>query len=282
MFDTIPYQAWIMGTFIAFAIFETVRTGFFHKKGEKEGDSAVELIGGFVLVAFTQPLTLFLGGTTASLMAPDAAGSLATLPLWAAALLFIIFDDMMQYWWHRLSHSVSWLYNLHRSHHNAGYMSVRIVYRNNAFYYLLMPSLWFAGALIYLGLGEVYAVYVVLKLAIIIAAHSDVRWDQPLYKIKALHPVMWVAERLISTPTTHSAHHGKYMDDGITNYKGNYGNMLFLWDMIFGTAKITRKVPTEFGVENLPDVTTAEQLIWPLVRSENTAATKPQALEPAE
>jgi len=40
---------------------------------------------------------------------------------------------------------------------------------------------------------------------------------------------------------------------------------LFFWDVLFGTAKITRKYPEEMGVENLSDTTAAEQLIWPLV-----------------
>lgn len=77
---------------------------------------------------------------------------------------------------------------------------------------------------------------------------------------------MWVVERLISTPATHSAHHGKHLDDGVTNYKGNYGNLLFFWDVLFGSAKITRKYPEQFGVENLDPMSAGEQLLWPLVR----------------
>ena len=30
-------------------------------------------------------------------------------------------------------------------------------------------------------------------------------------------------------------------DDGIGHYTGNYGNLLFIWDIIFGTARITRR-----------------------------------------
>ena len=45
--------------------------------------------------------------------------------------ILLIGDDMMQYWWHRLSHTYIPLYKLHRAHHNAKYMSIRIVYRNN-------------------------------------------------------------------------------------------------------------------------------------------------------
>lgn len=266
------YQLYLMLIFAAFALIEVLRHSFLQPKTGVPSDAKVEAIGGIVLLAVTQPLVLFTAAWAAGFALPAYEGALASLPFAAAFVLFILLDDLTQYWWHRLSHSLPWLYNLHRSHHNAGYMSVRIVYRNNVFYYLLMPSLWFSGLLLYLGLAEVYAVYVSIKLTIIMAAHSNQRWDQPLYKIKALHPVMWVLERLISTPTTHSAHHGKHLSDGVTNYKGNYGNMLFLWDVIFGTAKITRQVPPEFGVENLPDVTTAEQLFWPLVTSDATAA----------
>ena len=192
---------------------------------------------------------------------------LKTWPIWAVIGLFLIFDDMTQYWWHRISHSVPWLYNLHRPHHNAEYLSIRVVYRNNIFYYLLMPGLWFSGALIYLGGGWVYAGYIIVKMTVIYGAHSDVRWDAPLYKIKALSPIMWILERTISTPATHSAHHGKHKSDGITHYKGNFGNLLFFWDVLFGTAKITRQYPREMGVENLPNTSVGEQLFWPFIHA---------------
>ena len=222
-----PEMIVILGIFLLFAVLEIVFTQFFKKPGAKRGDWVVEVISAVTLIAITQPLVLFGGGYVASLVAPDAAGALAGLPVLAGIALFLIFDDMTQYWWHRLSHSTPWLYNLHRPHHNAEYLSIRVVYRNNLFYYALMPGLWFSGALIYLGLGWVYAGYIVVKMAVIYGAHSDVRWDAPFYKIKWLSPLMWIVERTISTPATHSAHHGKHAADGVTNYKGNYGNLLF-------------------------------------------------------
>ena len=171
------------------------------------------------------------------------------------------------------SHSVPWLYNLHRAHHNARYMSVRLVYRNNIIYYAMMPSLWFAAVLIYLGLGWFYAGYLIVKMLVIIGTHSDVRWDEPLYRIAWLSPLMWVVERTISTPATHHAHHGRHSQDPATHYKGNYGNLLFFWDVLFGTAKITRTYPKQFGVENLPDATLGQQLLWPIF-PENTDITR--------
>ena len=118
-------------------------------------------------------------------------------------LVLLIADDLTQYWWHRLSHtSVMW--PLHRAHHSAAYMSVRVVYRNNAFYYALMPGLWFSGVLLYLGFGWVFVWYSVLKLAIIIGAHSALRWDRFLYRYAALRPLAWVVERSVSYPKAHS------------------------------------------------------------------------------
>ena len=35
----------------------------------------------------------------------------------------------------------------------------------------------------------------------------------------------------------------------------------FLWDIIFGTAKITRKYPKEVGVENLSEVSALNSII---------------------
>ncbi|MFM5907053.1 MAG: sterol desaturase family protein [Novosphingobium sp.] len=264
---------WILGIFVAFALLEAVRGGFMRKPGQTRDDILVELIGSPALFLVTQPLVLFMALQMSATLMPDKAGALSGIPLWGKIGLLIVFDDMMQYWWHRASHSFQWLCNLHRAHHSSSYMSVRIVFRNNLFYYLLMPSIWFSGVLIFLGLGAVYVPYIVIKQLVFISAHSDVPWDKPLYRIGWLSPVMWLVERTISTPSTHSAHHGKHKADGVTNYKGNFGNLLFFWDVLFGTAKITRRYPDEIGIEDLPPITAAEQLAWPLFRSEGTRRT---------
>lgn len=257
----------LIGIFAAFSLAEALRTGFLLKPQQRGKDGPIEIISGLVLLSITQPGVLLASGWLMSQIFPQHADALIAAPLLLQIGLLLICDDMMQYWWHRLSHTLPWLYKLHRAHHDAPYMSIRIVYRNNIFYYALMPGLWLSGALIYLGLGQVYAFYLVAKLSIIYAAHSDVRWDAPLYRKPALAPLMWLLERVISTPATHSAHHGKYADEHATHYKGNYGNMLFFWDVLFGSAKITRQYPQAYGVENLHEAGPGEQLLWPLLPS---------------
>lgn len=257
----------ILGIFITFALLETIFTQFFNQSKAVKGDWIVEVVGSFIITAFTQPVILFTSFAACSYFFPNMANALEGIHWIYAICLFLIFDDMTQYWLHRITHMVPWLYNLHRPHHNAEYLSIRVVYRNNIFYYFIMPGIWFSGALIYLGLGGVYAAYIVVKMLVITGAHSDVRWDAPLYKIKWLSPIMWVIERTISTPATHSAHHGKHASDGVTNYKGNFGNLLFFWDVLFGTAKITRRYPEEFGVEGMAETSVGEQLFWPIVKA---------------
>jgi sterol desaturase/sphingolipid hydroxylase (fatty acid hydroxylase superfamily) len=260
-------QLLIMIIFFAFAVLELVTDRFFNKAGEVRADGFVEIIGTLVLLGLTQPFIFFLAHQGMAYTFPEAKDVLVAAPTLIQVGLLIILDDMMQYWWHRASHTFPFLYNLHRAHHNGEYLSVRTVYRNNVFYYFLMPSIWFSGILIYMGLGWVFAGYLTLKMTIIIGAHSSWRWDSALYKISWFQPVMWVVERTISTPATHSAHHGKHAVDNITNYKGNFGNMFFFWDVLFGTAKITRKYPEKFGVENLPPSNWPEQLFWPLIKT---------------
>jgi len=61
---------------------------------------------------------------------------------------------------------------------------------------------------------------------------------------------MWVLERTVSTPATHWAHHALSNEDGIGHYTGNFGNLLFLWDIVFGTAHITRQYPAQVGLKD--------------------------------
>ena len=134
-----------------------------------------------------------------------------------------------------------------------------------------LPGLWFSGFMVYLGCGWVYFAYVTLKQSVILGAHCAWAWDEPLYRMRALRPLMWLLERTISTPATHRAHHAITNADGIGHYKGNFGNLLFFWDVLFGTAHITRRYPAEVGLRD-DQLFGAErwdkQMFYPLLQSQ--------------
>jgi sterol desaturase/sphingolipid hydroxylase (fatty acid hydroxylase superfamily) len=224
-------------------------SGHYKTLNATKDDKKIELFMFLLLIALVQPLIFAITGAAATKWFPQYQNALVDLPIWAMVAILLVGDDMTQYWWHRASHSPL-LWPLHRAHHTAHYMSMRMTYRNNFFYYLMMPGIWIAGVLIYLGFGNVYLAYVIVKLTVIMGAHCAVPWDKPLYKIKALSPVMWLVERTISTPATHWAHHALTNQDGIGHYKGNFGNLLFFWDILFGSAYITRQYPAKVGLQD--------------------------------
>ncbi len=240
----------VLSMILGFAAMELISRRYQNTVTATANDTKLELFMFLSLVAITQPLAMLTTAKLGTWLAPEYKDVLTDWPWWAMVGILILCDDLTQYWWHRLSHSPL-LWPLHRAHHSAAYMSIRITYRNNFFYYLMMPGLWFAGILLFMGVsGMVYALYVVVKLGVIMGAHCAWRWDEPLYKIRALRPLMWVLERTISTPATHWAHHAITQKDGVGHYKGNFGNLLFIWDIIFGSAYITRKFPKQVGLKD--------------------------------
>ena len=244
--QTVQFAA-AVSVLVAFASAELIQGKFFAPEATREDnrlDIAVTLL--FPAISFA---VLTAATALCEWLMPGQRNALAHWAWWQMLIVLLLADDLTQYFWHRLSHT-SALWPLHRAHHSAAYMSVRIVYRNNAFYYALMPGLWLSAALLYMGFGWVYVGYTIVKLSVIIGAHCAVRWDQWLYRYPVLSPLAWLVEHTISTPATHFAHHALVQDDGIGHYTGNYGNLLFFWDVLFGTAHFTRRYPPAYGLSD--------------------------------
>lgn len=264
-------NALVLCLIVGYASMEFLSRRYQRTVNATRNDTKLELFMFVSLLLVTQPLAILLTSKLGGWLAPSYKGVLSDWPVWATIAVLLVGDDMTQYWWHRLSHSPL-LWPLHRAHHSASYMSIRITFRNNFFYYLMMPGLWIAGTLLYLGIdGMVYALYIAVKLAVILGAHCSWRWDEPLYNIRALHPLMWVLERTISTPATHWAHHAITNEDGIGHYKGNFGNLLFIWDMLFGSAHLTRRYPAQVGLKDdelFGPEHWSHQMFFPVVQSD--------------
>lgn len=244
--------------------------GLYFSGKRSKTDYTIELVCLATLPTLIQPgifLFTFLG---MNFFFPTLENYFINLHFVWQVVSFLILDDMLQYWWHRWSHTNMTMWKLHRPHHVVEEMGVLVTYRNAILYYALMPGIWLSGILIYLGMGYVYIFYVTVKLIVILLAHSETKWDRFLYRYKVLHPLAWIIERTISTPSTHFAHHGLTSEDGISHPNGNFGNLLFFWDILFGTAKITRKYPEIFGAWNQIKEPWYIQLLFPIFRSKDS------------
>ena len=253
---------------LVLGIFEAIGGLYLDDKRSKN-DFTIELISLISLPTLIQPgiflfILWFMGASF-----PGLEDYYLTSSLWWHIVAFLILDDLTQYWWHRLSHINKKMWKLHRPHHVVEEMGVLVTYRNAVLYYAFMPGIWFSAVLIYLGMGYVYLFYLPIKLIVILLAHSETKWDKFLYRYKILSPLAWIIERTISTPSTHFAHHGLTAEDGVSHPNGNYGNLLFFWDIIFGTAKITRKYPSKFGAWNQLKEPWYVQLFFPIISSKD-------------
>lgn len=251
---------------LVLGILEAIGGLYFEDKRTKN-DWTIEVISLLTLPTLIQPAIFILVFWLGLQCFPQYENQYLNLGIGWQILAFLILDDMTQYWWHRLSHVNRMMWKLHRPHHVVEEMGVMVTYRNAVLYYALMPGIWLSAMLIFLGMGYVYLFYLPIKLTVIILAHSETKWDRFLYKHHFLHPIAWIVERTISTPSTHFAHHGLTADDGVSHPNGNYGNLLFIWDVLFGTSKITRQYPTTFGAWNKIKEPWYVQLLFPLIRS---------------
>ncbi len=253
---------------LVLGIIETLGGLYLNSKRTKN-DLKIEIVSLLTLPTLIQPAIILLTFGLMNVFLPQLENYFIGYSYLWHILAFLILDDMMQYWWHRLSHINPLLWKLHRPHHVIEEMGVLVTYRNATLYYAMMPGIWFSAILIYMGMGFIYLFYLPVKLIVILLAHSETRWDNLLFKFKFLRPLTWLIERTISTPCTHFAHHGLTADDGVSNPNGNFGNLLFFWDVLFGTAKITRVYPTKFGAWNKMNEQWYVQLLFPLIRSKN-------------
>lgn len=243
---------WVIGgVFGTYIVLELLVDRFRPRNGSKR-ESMLDILAASQAWFLVGPLVTLLTAAIQTWLLPQHANALADTPWWLMLLAFIVADDMVQYWWHRTTHKVPLLWGMHKFHHSPPYMGVRVIWRNGFFYDILMPNLYLAGTLVYLGFGEVYFWYYLTKLIVTMGSHSELRWDRWLYKYRALAPLAWIVERTISTPATHFAHHALSDEDGIGNPNGNFGNLLFFWDVLFGSARITRRYPEVFGVPVAP------------------------------
>ena len=215
----------------------------------------------------TGPAIAYFSAKFLPLLLPGLHNRFVWVPFFWGFLIICIGDDLTQYWYHRLHHQIPWLWRFHRTHHSAPYMGMAMASRQNVWYTIFFSQIYATAALVYLGFGRSAAVALVIKSLITALAHSSIPWDKPLYRYPALHPVAWVLERLISTPATHHAHHADTSEDGVGYYKGNFGNMLFLWDVLFGTAHISRQYPKAYGITHYHRDPWYAQFMWPVFKS---------------
>ena len=154
------------------------------------------------------------------------------IPIWALWIMTFISIDLVFYVYHRMSHRIRFLWAIHLSHHSSEEMNFAVSFRQAWFgpiskipFFMVLPLLGFDPTII--------AVAGVICTLWGIVGHTQV--------IGKLGPLEWI----FNTPSHHSVHHGsnkQYIDK-------NYGNLLIIWDRMFGTFEPEQE-EVKFGLVN--------------------------------
>lgn len=258
----------VLGILVGFGLLETAYGRL--SRSRRSRSDWIQEAGSFLLLSVgIKPAIVMLVLIAGESLFPGYQLLLSSWHFWILLPCYLLVDDLLQYWYHRSAHEYEWLWKLHRPHHQAEEMGFFVSYRNAALYYILMPNIWWIGVVVFLGGAKAVAAGLILKQVVIIASHSTVKWDVPLYRHRIFHPLIWLLERIIVTPAFHHAHHGKSIQDGVSHPNGNFGNMFSLWDQLFGSAQYTRQFPVDYGLVHDPGEHWSAAWFYPLITATN-------------
>lgn len=197
------------------------------------------------------PVALLAYGKVDEELLVHGFGPAARLPLWLQAALMLVIGDFIGYWMHRWFHGRR-MWRFHAVHHSSVDLdwlsAVRLHPVNDA----LMRI---AGAVPLLALGFAPAALagitpVLTLMAILVHANLDWDWG-PLRAI-------------VVSPRFHRWHH---TDEANARDK-NFGGLLPLWDVVFGTYYMPRQtLPQQFGTASPVPTDLLGQLVFPFRRS---------------
>jgi sterol desaturase/sphingolipid hydroxylase (fatty acid hydroxylase superfamily) len=200
-----------------------------------------------LFAAHTAAVTLFAAAiawlTRADATPTQGVLSIGTLPIAVQIPLFLLAQSFVQYWLHRAGHQMAVLWSLHRIHHTDTTLDATTGLRHHPFESMVdyIPALGLtliltpsaAGILGFFLLGFAFALF----------THINPAWV-PARLDRALSSV-------IMTPRLHQLHHSTWQPETDTNY----GNILVIWDRIFGTylpAPDTPRAGFALGLDTFP------------------------------
>lgn len=193
--------------------------------------------------AITTGAAALLGSISGA--APPVPGPGSTI---LTALVVFLSADFVSYWYHRINHEWSWLWPVHALHHSAEELNPVTAYRHHPLYLLLATPLHAVAA----GLTQaMLLVFITGSLDVYTLAGTNFFYAVfNLFTANLRHSHVWLRypraiEHILISPAQHQCHHS--VDP--RHHNRNYGEVLALWDWVFGTLYLPDKVETiRFGL----------------------------------
>lgn len=153
---------------------------------------------------------------------------------WYVWVIAFIAKDFAGYWIHRLEHTINIFWNRHIIHHSSEEFNLSCALRQSVSEIFSFVGLFLFPAAIIGVPAEVIAVIAPIQL-----------FAQFWYHTRLIGRMGWL-EKFLVTPSHHRVHHAinpEYIDK-------NYGQILIIWDKLFGTFQPEREdIPPVYGVK---------------------------------
>jgi sterol desaturase/sphingolipid hydroxylase (fatty acid hydroxylase superfamily) len=184
-----------------------------------------------------------------------------SMPFWAEFILAIMaFDLITQYTAHYLLHKVRWMWKLHLVHHSDTHVDATTGTRQHPVEFVLRESLAVLTIIVFgIPVGW-YLFYRLVTVFFTYWTHANVKLPNWLDRALSF---------IVITPITHKFHH--HFERPWTD--SNFGNVLSIWDRIFGTFVYADPSKIQYGVDvvdNERDEDVRYQLNLPLDKSIKT------------
>ena len=153
---------------------------------------------------------------------------IAAAPIWVRVAMYLILLELANYWIHRLSHAIPFLWAFHQVHHSQDELTIMTTYRNHPVDILLRN---FGGPILFMLLlgipPEIWLPVSLLWDINLNLSHLEVGWTYG--------PLRW----LLVSPVFHGIHHSV---EG-RHQASNFSQTLPILDIIFGTADTSSRRP---------------------------------------
>ena len=202
----------------------------------------------FILLGFVMLINLIFGIITAGIFIAINNSQfgllyLIDLPVWIELILSIMVLDLIaQYFVHYLLHKVKWMWRLHLVHHSDTHVDATTGTRHHPFDFIIRETFALIAVIIMGMPVAFYLFYRILSVFFTYFTHANISLPKPVDK--------WLSF-LIVTPNMHKFHHHYQLPWT----DSNYGNMLSIWDRIFGTFVYDQTEKIRYGVDIVKDET---------------------------
>lgn len=197
-------------------------------------DRLIALFAGLSALAIT---TGTASGIVERLAESPFSGSFQAIAFMAFATLII--NDFVAYWVHRISHEWQVFWPFHAVHHSAEVMSPITNYRKHPVYVLI--SVVVRGLVVGVFQALVFALMVGRVDIWMIGSVNAAYFIFHVLGSNLRHSHVWfsygpVLERILISPAQHQIHHST----NIVHFNKNFGEVLAIWDWMFGTLYIPK------------------------------------------